>query len=475
VLNPLNNYYYGIIDTPNSTDQIANGQTKGNNYSGNLTFVEPMGKLWMLNASYVPSFNLNHSLKKTYDFDPVSDAHTRLDTNLTNVFDNNVFTQKGGIKLRIKKEKWNFTFGADYQNVLLTGNSTYPRAYSVNKTFNNVLPNAIFRLKPTANSNLRVIYRASTNPPSVSQMQSVIDNSNTLQLSTGNPNLKQSFSQMVITRFNIANPKNSRSWFAFVMGNVVNNYVANSVLIARHDTTLTGGVLLKKGSQLSMPVNLNGNWSVRSMLTYSTPWKLIRSTINFNAGASYSVLPGLVTGNLNLSKTSNVNGGITISSNISTKLDFNVSYMGNFNFVTNTLQTQGNSNYVQHLTTARLNWNIWKGLVLSGDATHTLYTGLGSSFTQNYLLWTNSLAYKFGKNKLTELKFTTFDVLKQNNSVTRNVTETYVEDNRQQVLRRYYMLTFTWNFKKLASPQNGPGSGMPGTGMPGTGNPTDKK
>jgi hypothetical protein len=113
------------------------------------------------------------------------------------------------------------------------------------------------------------------------------------------------------------------------------------------------------------------------------------------------------------------------------------------------LQAQGNSNYVYHLTTLKLNWTVWKGLVLSGEATQTIYTGLSSSFTQNYLLWTNSLAYKVGKDKLSEIKFTTFDVMKQNNSLTRNITETYIEDNQQQVLSRYYLLTFTWNFRKF--------------------------
>ncbi|MBC7864445.1 MAG: TonB-dependent receptor, partial [Bacteroidia bacterium] len=444
-----NSYYTYPLDTTILLDQNGDILTTGNNYSGSLAFTEPFGTTGMLNITYTPSFNFNHSDKRTYNFDSISDAHTRLDTALTNVFDNNVFTQKGGLAYRIKKEKWNFTFGANYQNVLLVGNSTFPVKADVHKTFNSVLPSATLQYKFTKTSNLRVSYRSSTNAPSLTQMQSVVDNSNTLLLSTGNPDLKQSYSHFLMARYNATNPKTSRSIFAFVMGYLTNNYAANSTIIARQDTTLAGGIILHKGSQLTMPVNLNGNYTTRAMVTYSTPFKAIKSTLNINLGGAYTILPGLISNVKNLSQTTNANAGLTISSNISDKLDFTLSYTGNYNFVTNSIQTQGNSNYLQQLSSAKLNWTIWKGLVYSTDASHTYYNGLGSGFTQNYLLWTNSLAYKFGEKKLSELKFTCFDVLKQNNSVSRSVTETYIEDNQTTTLQRYYMLTFTWNFRKF--------------------------
>mgnify|MGYP003350658714 CR=1 FL=1 len=308
--------------------------------------------------------------------------------------------------------------------------------------------------------------------PTGSQLQSVIDNSNTLLLSTGNPDLKQSANHFMMARYSVTNPTTSRSLFAFGMANFTQNYIANSTYIATADTLLNGNVLLRKGSQLSKPVNLDGNWQVRTNLSYSTPWKKLKSTFTINMGASYVNLPGLVNGATNTSKTTNLNGGLNVSSNISEKLDFNIGTMANYNFVTNTLQSQGNSNYFNMMSNMRLTWNIYKGLVYSTDGAHTYYTGLGSSFTQNYFLWTNSIAWKFGSSKLTELKFTAYDVLKQNNSVSRNITETYVEDSQTMVLQRYYMLTFTWNFRKFngsakmpeENKNKGPFPFMPGGG-----------
>jgi hypothetical protein len=41
--------------------------------------------------------------------------------------------------------------------------------------------------------------------------------------------------------------------------------------------------------------------------------------------------------------------------------------------------------------------------------------------------------------------------LQQNNSITRTVADTYVEDLKNVVLQQYFMATFTYKFKKLKS------------------------
>jgi len=64
-------------------------------------------------------------------------------------------------------------------------------------------------------------------------------------------------------------------------------------------------------------------------------------------------------------------------------------------------------------------------------------------------------------------------VLKQNKSISRSVTETYIEDVQSQVLQRYFMLTFTYklknfgkapvrnnNFNNRRDDFRGPGGGM---------------
>lgn len=454
--NSLNNYYT-YPDTSITFDQNADNSNGGQTYGSSLSYTEPLGKSWMLQLSYNPSVNFNYANKKTYDLDTVTDSHNRLDSVLSNEYNNTVHTQKGGVNLRIKKEKWMIAGGANYQAVNLRGDQQFPTAAVVDRTFINVMPTITAQFRFTQKSNLRLNYRTYTNVPSVTQLQNVIDNSNTLLLSAGNPNLRQNFSHFISARYNVTNPKTSRSFFVFMMGNIVQDYVGNSTIIARQDTVLGNGLTLFQGSQLSMPVNINGNWSMRTFATYSTPVKKLKSTLNFNLGASYSNLPGLINGQKNIATTTTFNGGAVVASNISEKLDFTLMWNGNFNYVTNTLQTSSNNNYFYHLSSAKLNWNFWKNFHIATDFNYTYYDGLKSNFTQKYILWNNSLAWKFLKNNAGELKFNVYDVLKQNNSVSRSVTETYVEDTQTKVLQRYYMLTFTWTFRKFQSPEGMPG------------------
>jgi hypothetical protein len=64
-------------------------------------------------------------------------------------------------------------------------------------------------------------------------------------------------------------------------------------------------------------------------------------------------------------------------------------------------------------------------------------------------LWNAAIGKKFLKNKAGELKLSVFDLLKQNQSITRTVTNTDITDSQTQVLQQYFMLTFTYSLKNF--------------------------
>ncbi len=55
------------------------------------------------------------------------------------------------------------------------------------------------------------------------------------------------------------------------------------------------------------------------------------------------------------------------------------------------------------------------------------------------------------KNNAGELKLSVFDLLKQNQSIVRTVTNIYIEDAQSEVLQQYFMLTFTYNLKNFGA------------------------
>ena len=62
-----------------------------------------------------------------------------------------------------------------------------------------------------------------------------------------------------------------------------------------------------------------------------------------------------------------------------------------------------------------------------------------------------SAGKKILKDQKGELKLGVFDLLKQNRSITRNVTGEYIEDVQNQVLQQYFMLTFTYNLRNFGT------------------------
>jgi hypothetical protein len=278
-------------------------------------------------------------------------------------------------------------------------------------------------------------------------LQEVINNRNPLLLTTGNTDLKQDWQNNVNFRYTSIDTKKNTAFFALIGSSITRNYIVNSNYIAPYDTLITPSFLLSKGSQISKPVNLNGYYNVRSFVNYSFPAIKLKSKINLNGSVSQNRTPALINNEVNYAKSSNAGFGIAITSNISEKLDFTLSSNSTFSHISNSLQTTLNSTYLNQNTRFKIQANPWKGLVFQTDLSHQYYQGLSASFNQNFLLWNAAIAYKFMKSKQADLRLSVYDILKQNNSIARNTSETYYEDVQTTVLQRYFMLTFTYNLR----------------------------
>ena len=434
--------------------QQSLSNSNSNNYNANLTYTENLTDSTQLQLSYNPILNHNLAERATNRFDTANGAYSRIDTLLSNNFDNTITTHRANVSININKNKWKFSAGVTQQFLTIASLQTFPENRTFEKSFQNLLPNLNFTYNFSNANTFRFFYRTNTNNPGVTQLQNVIDNTNPVMLSAGNPNLRQEFSQTLLSRYGSNNWHNSQSFFVFAMVTFTDDYIANSTFTATRDSVLDNGMLLSRGSQIARPVNLNGNVNARSFITYGIPVKALKSNVNMNLGVNYSKVPGLVNQLQNFANTFNINTGIVIGSNISEQVDFTISHTSNINFVENTVLSAQNSNFFINTSNVKLNVMPTSSWVIQSDINYTNFSGLGSDFNQNFFLWNAGIAYKFMK-RMAEVKLSVFDLLNQNNNINRTVTETYIEDTRSNVLNRYYMLTFTYNIRKFkASPKS---------------------
>jgi len=440
------NVFTGAADTV-SLNQSGQSNSQTYTLDANLTYTEPIGKYSHIQLTYLPAYSRSAAEKETFNFNELTNQFSDVDSSLSSQFENEYHTERAGAGFRYQKDKLNFGFSANYQFASLKGTQVFPTSFSVSKTFHQVLPSAMFNYQFDKQSNIRIYYRTSTNAPSISQLQNVLNNTNTLSLSSGNPDLDQAYSHFAMVRYGITFPKTSHAFFVFNSVNYTHHYIGTSTILAQQDTTLFGNVFLGRGTQFSMPVNLNGQLNLSSFLTYSMPLKKIKSNLNLNAGFTYLSTPGQINFNRNNANTYNINGGFYLSSNISEKLDFGIGYRANYNVVKNTLQTSANNNYFNHQADVNLNWTIYKGLFVNSTLQNTLFAGITQGFNQNIFLWNAGLGYRFLKDKSLELRGSVNDILNQNQGISRTVTETYIEDVQTRVLKRYWLVTLTYNLK----------------------------
>ena len=444
-----------MLTETDSLRQYSDQATNGYQLSANLAYTEPIGKKGQLQINYNPSYSKNKADQQTFQFNDGQGKYSLFDTSLSNKYDNDYTAQRGGITYRIGDRDNMFSVGASYQYAALEGDQVFPATTSISKTFSNILPEMMWRKKLSAKSNLRLFYRSSTNEPSITQLQNVINNNNPLYITTGNPDLRQQYTHRLVTRYSFTNSAKLSSLFANLFIEKTDDYIGNLVYFADRDSALTSTVVLRQGSQLSRPVNLDGYWSIRSFLTYGMPIKVIKSSLNWNAGFSWSKLPGRVklqgmrSVEETFSNSYNYNVGAVLASNISEYIDFNLSYSANFNVVKSTLQPDLNNNYFFHSAGFQLNLLSKTGWLFQNDLSNQYYKGLSDGFNQNFWLWNMSAGKKFLKDQKGEVKLSVFDLLKQNRSINRTVTESYTEDVQNQVLQQYFMLTFSYRLRNF--------------------------
>ncbi|MCC5938769.1 MAG: TonB-dependent receptor [Lunatimonas sp.] len=428
--------------------QFRNNTYNSTYYSASLNYFEPLSEKSNLRFNYRISNNLSDTDQQVTAQEQESGI-IRLDSALTNMFENSYMTQWAGLGYSFRSEKVSIYSNFNLQSAKIDSDRLFPGFENTQREFTNFLPRVVVNYQVGELSSLRIDYNTQTTAPTIRQLQDVISNANPLQVSNGNPDLDQEFSHRMFIRFRRINPETNRSFMVFLYGNFRNDFIGNETFVANRDTLLQGEVLLPQGGQFSRPVNLDNYWFYRGYMSYGFPLRFMKSNISLNSGIRTNNRPGIINGTKNFNRNTGLSQGINLSSNINERVDFNLSTTGNYTMVRSSLQPDLDNNFYTHNTRADLFWNFVGGVFIGGSANHLVYSGLGEDFDQSILLANLEVGFRIPPSRKTEIKLTVFDLLNQNTSIDRNVTDVFIEDVRTQVLRQYFMLTLTYNLRRF--------------------------
>ena len=434
-------------DTYSLTNQ--EGMLDRNNFSltSNLMYTEPLGKNSLMRLGYKTNYQDNSITSETFDFDSVSFAYSSVNPLLSNTSENGYFTQEAEVGFMSRSGMFMFNGDIDFQLASLSSDQLYPNEVKLERNYKSILPKFHMMASLSRNQKLILGYRTNTNNPDVEDLQEVVDNSDPYQLTTGNPELDQSYQHSMFMRYSNINSASSRVFYLMLMGNYTNDYIGNNIFYSNRDTLLSNGLTLPAGGQISMPENMDGYVSLRSFATYGLPLYRLKTNMNINLSGSYMRTPGIYNGLDYHTETNTLSAGLVLSSNISEYVDFTLSTTSNYSKSKTDLAGSSATDYLNQVSKAKVSLMTPSGIKFTSDIAHQYYSGMSDGYNESYFLWNVGIGKKFLKNNAGELRLNIYDLLDQNQSITRTVNDFYVEDSRTEVLQRYFMLSFIYTIK----------------------------
>ncbi|MET0394143.1 MAG: outer membrane beta-barrel family protein [Chitinophagaceae bacterium] len=422
-------------DTLNQRN-TTNGDMRG--YSARAVYTEPLWRRSLLEFSLGRSNTENTSNKTTYDYNKVSGKYDKLNTQLTNDFENTYSYTNGGIRLRTQRRNYNYSVGLTVQQAELEGKVTSGVKDSlITKRFRNLLPTASFQYNISKFKSASLQYMTNTNQPTMAQLQPVPDVTNPLYIREGNPNLKQEFSHLLRTNLNLVSPFTNKNFFF------------NAALMATQNKIVNyDSVNALTGVRKTKPVNVNGVYNLNGSISYSRPVRFLKGTVELSSNFGYNRGKQFINTIGNNIKTMSMGPELRFDLNPTDQLNLGLSAAYNYTRTTYSLQSALNNTYLSQEYNTSADWQLPKNFFLSTSLVYTVNTQRAAGFNVEVPLWNASLSKQFLKYNRGEIKLSAFDLLNRNTGITRNTSQNYIEDREVNTIRRYFLLNFTYSLTK---------------------------
>jgi uncharacterized membrane protein YgcG len=424
-------------------------------YSLNPTFsyTEPLGRNQMLELRYSFNYNNSNSVTNTFRYDKNSGKFSKFDSLFSNAYRYVQSSNTANINYRLQQTKYNLSFGTGLQFQDIESNNT-TKNILVKRSFVNFTPNANFTYNFTKSRSLRIFYNGRTGTPSTTQLQPVTTTTDSLNFQTGNPNLKPQFTNSLRLLYSSVDPFTQRIIVGTVNGTITTNDIVTSSFLK---------VYSEGGGTNTTYLNFGTTYNLNGYFMYGFPLKTPKSNMNLSTNISYaknqsfsSPSAGLAPV-LNATTSYNFVETVKWTTNLKNNFDMNLSTSFSYNPIRNTLSTAQKQNYMTYSLAADFTAYSNNGWTIASDFDYTRYFGRPEGYTTSVFLITPSIAKTFLKNKAGELRLSCFDLLNQNQTVSVSTNANQIVNSISNNLKRYLMLTFTYNLRAFGAAQRGQG------------------
>ncbi|HBK32153.1 MAG TPA: TonB-dependent receptor [Porphyromonadaceae bacterium] len=427
--------HYNGTKPSDRIDQRITNNNNSSSFGTFLSYMEPLGKAYFLQLTYQYRQNGSESDRDTRTADSLG-QYTVFDKQYSKRYVNNNNNQDLSLTFRARKEKYTYSAGLSLypstsKRKTFIGDSL---ANDIEQPATNFSPNAQFFYNWSRQKSIRFNYRGNTQQPSVDQLSSVVDISDPLNITYGNPHLRPSFRHRMDVQYQHAEHEKNR--FYMLYGNF--NLTQNAIVSSRYTDPATG-------RNENTYKNVNGNWNVD--LSFITNQPFINKKFSFNSSTygGYNETAGFSNNEQNISRQINLSENLSFnyrSEKVSVTLNGNISY----NDVKNSIGGQNDRQYVNYGGSTNALLELPYDIKLQTDIRYSSNSGYSDGFKQNELWWDAAIEKQILRKKNGTIRFKIYDILQQRSNIQRMVSSNYITDTTTNTLTGYFMFHFIYRF-----------------------------
>lgn len=492
------NYYVGetLASTSEVRQHVLNNQQS---YSVNtrLTYTEPLGNYFYIQANYAFNWSKSLSEKTTYDLlqgsnvidydysNSIENLNRRQDIGATLLFQNSKLNLQAGFSV-MPQYTYNSTAIFDSE----TGVNT-PRVYEDNRW--NYSPQVMMMYNFSDDASLRFFYRGNSSQPSISQLMPVPDNTDPLRVGFGNPTLTPTFSHNINGEYRYSNRERFASFNARFNGGFTQNQISNVVITGANGGQYTmpfnapttgnagvnffGNIPIGK-SAFSVNTNTGVNWRQSfayegvgvdmSKYTDEGFYEFMNWFVDrFNDPAYYQAhIVENYTDNLSVNERLRVTyRGTSLQATLGGSTNMNQTwYTQRGDAAANSIKATQNSQTWNNAVTGELTWN-WRrtGISLTGNANYRWYNGYTTPVDPQTII-NLTVAKSIGS---ANISLYVADLLGQSRALRVSDASSQHVETLSNTLGRYVILSFSYNFGSFGGGRGGRGNFRGGPGGPG--------